>query len=716
MKKRLCGWLAALLLFTIMIPQRVSALDNLRLELKVDGQTFIHEQYAMDLFVNGKHLTDMPIEPILLNSRTYVPVREVFESMGAVVDWNNDLKQVYIGYGDALVMLQIGSRVMQVGSQAYTIEVPPIIINNKTMVPVRFAAEALNFVVTTDWTTEHRHIFINAPGTSTPSVTPPPTVPTSTPAPSVPWGPTVTETVDVSSQVIQPLSYAETSITAVQTPAPGAAQVYTIQASSEISRVEKMLLYDDRLVIDIYNSTIAMKERTIEIAGNPVLTGIRAAQNQISPEKITRVVFDISAPTAYSVAIAPDRRSISVAFDTEVRTNTVNAWFTTDGASDYLILEGEGSAPATSLFTLTNSDRLVVDMPMSTIAEMPGLPVGGTYAYQMRAGQFETDTARVVLDLYTPAAYNVYTEGTRTIVQLSPTTVRNVEYNTANSFITIEKAGTDLRAADILHYDEYNQYRYTFVLPGDYTAILGHGETVINDGMINSFTIRSVNGMTQIVVKENRVLAFTVTEDEKAIYIHAMLPREKYDRIVVIDPGHGATDPGTNGFGVIEKDVNLDVALKLIAMLEADGRVKVYSTRVDDVYPTLPERAKFANEVGDLFISIHHNAVKDRPTVSGTETHYFAHSNDATIGISCKSVAEIMQKHMLTLGFKDRKLFSSNFQVLRETTIPAVLLECGYLTNQEESGIIATPEYRVRAAAAAFEGIIEVFSIYRPMR
>jgi len=711
MKKRFCGWLAALLLFSILTPFRVSALELMKMQLVVDGQTFSHEQYAMDLFVNGQRLTNLPTEPILLNGRTYVPVREVFESMGAVVDWNAERKQVYIGYGDALIMLQLGSRTMQVGAQSYEIEVPPLLINGKTMVPVRFAAEALSFAVTTDWNNNYRHIHINAPGTPVPTSAPVVTVPT-----PMPWDTTLTESVDISSQAIAPMAYPETNITGVQLPAAGAAQVYTIQASSEISRVEKMLLYDDRLVIDIYNATITMQERAIEIAGNPVLSGIRAAQNQIAPEKITRVVFDITSPTAFSVAIAPDRKSIMVSLGAEVRTNTVTAQFTSDGVSDVLILEGDNGAPAVTLLALPEENQFVVELPMSVIAETPMQTVNGVFASQMRAGQFDADTARVVLLLRGDVTHTVSKEGNRTTVRLSAPTVQNVEYDTATSFLRIDKTGTSLRAADILQYDEYNKLRYTFTLPGDYSAVLGYGETVINDGMINSFTVQNTNGMTQIVVKESRVLAFDVWEDATTVYIHAMLPKEKYNKIVVIDPGHGGSDPGTSGFGVVEKNVNLDVALKLIAMLEADGRVKVYSTRVEDVYPTLPERAKFANEIGDLFVSIHHNAVKDRPTVSGTETHYYAHSNDATVGISCKDVATIMQKHLLTLGFKDRKLFHSDFQVLTGTTIPAVLLECGFLTNQEESGIIATQEYRVKAAAAIYAGILEVFESYTPAR
>ena len=126
-------------------------------------------------------------------------------------------------------------------------------------------------------------------------------------------------------------------------------------------------------------------------------------------------------------------------------------------------------------------------------------------------------------------------------------------------------------------------------------------------------------------------------------------------------------------------------------LFQADGRVKVYTSRFEDVNPSLSERPKFANIVGDLFVSIHNNAVENRPNISGMETFYYPHANDAEIGLTSKEVAEIMQKHLVQeLGTIDRGAKHGNLQVLRETTIPATLVEIGFLTNSEESAKLAS--------------------------
>ena len=716
MKKTICGLLAAFMLLGGLsaYTMPVQAAGRLQMTLKYNGKEVAYNDYAIDLFVNGFPLTDLPQEPVLIDNRTYVPVREVFESLGATVQWNGAQQQIFIAYGDSLILLEIGSRIMRVDGRSYEIEVAPLIVNNKTMVPVRFAAEALQFSVVADFKGEQRSVFIDTPGNAPAQTVPP--VATQPPTVAPPAG-DLEVAVDMSTTVIEPMEYATTNITGVMQPAAGAPEVYTIRASSEISRVEKMLLHDNRLVIDIYNSEITMHNKTLEIADNPVLASIRAAQNQIAPERITRVVFDIASPVRFTVSITPDRRGIEVALDTEARMSDVTSVsFASDGVSDYIYLEG-AAAPAVSLFTLTNNDRLVIDMPMSRLDSLQEQNVNGVFAYALRTGQFDADTARVVLDLRGITNYEVSTEGNRTVVRLTEATVRNVNYDERQNLIVIDKAGTALKASDILHKDEYLQYRYTFTLPGDYSGSLGYGDHHVNDGMVNSFTVRSANGMTEIVVSESRILAFDVTEDAQNIYIRAMLPSEKYERIVVIDPGHGGGAPGTSGFGITEKNVNLSIGLKVVALLEADPRVKVYATRLEDVNPSLAERAKFANGVGDLFVSIHHNAVENRQTVSGTETHYYPHDNDNEMGITSKAVAEIMQRNLIAgLGFIDRKTIKSDFQVLRETTVPAVLLELGFLTNQAENAIIGTQAYELQAAQAIYSGIMEVMSTYRPAR
>jgi len=701
-KKHFLRLFAMTALFCALFAFQATASNRLQTTLRYNGTTVAYDQISIELYVNGTRLTNLPMEPVLIGTRTYVPVREVFESMGATVVWNGDLKQVYIAYGNDMLMLELGNRVMKLNSASIEMEVAPIAINDKTMVPVSFVASALQFEVTADWAATHRHVFINAPNTVVP--------PAGSPA------------VDISTVALTAAPHPTTTITGVTLPPAntGAAEAYTITAAGPISRVEKILLADNRLILDIYNAEFTGSETAYPVTASPYANGLRAAQNQLVPEKITRVVFDLADSVRYAVALSADRQSINVTLGADVRP-TLNPVsdisFVSDGTADILTISGQNSAPAASVFTLTSPNRLVIDLPMSELASTQEFFVNGMFAERVHAVQYDANTARITLNLIADAKYSVTTSGNRTIVTLTAPTYRNIGYDTAKNLIVVNKAQTGLRASDIEHLDEYLQTRYTFTFPGDFTSQLGHGTYAVNNSLVNSFTIQNVNGKTQIVVNGARILAFDVTEDASNIYIRPMLPSEKYSKIVIIDPGHGGGHPGTIANGLVEKDLNLDIALKLIALLEADGRIKVYATRLSDVNPSLAERAIFANGLGDVFVSIHNNAAAGVPNANGTETYYYAHANDAELGLSSKDVAAIMQKHLLNeLGSTDRKIKSSALQVLRETTIPAVLVEVGFLTNRAESEKLATAEYRAKAAQALYKGIIEVFDGYTPAR
>ena len=747
MKKRLFRLSIITALLCFLFGFQAMAANRLQTTLTYDGVSHAYDQLAIELYVDGQKLSNLPLEPVLIGTRTYVPVREVFESMGATVDWLPVTKQVYITYGDKTLLLQIGNRTMKVNADSVVLEVAPMVINNKTMVPVSFVASALQFKVTADWAATHRHVFLDPPGSTTPTLPPQPTpspVPTATPQ-------ALDAAIDISKGDIPAMTYITTNITGISLPRAGSQDVYIINASGAVSRVEKLLLQDNRLVLDIYNAEITMQEKNIMITDNNSIKAIRAAQNQLTPEKVTRVVFELSPSVRYAVALSADRRQIMVALNdaavnlataTAVATPTMTATatattaatatpsptittvntiqevnFVSEAKADKLTLVGKNSAPKVTVTKLTNPLRLVIEMPVATLAKQQTFSVVGLYAKQVRTEQVNATTARVTLTLLEDADYAITSSGKNTVIKLTEPSRVTVEYDKAKGMLVLDKTKTGLRVSSFTHVDEYLKKRYTFILPGDYSSQLGSGTYTVGDSLVQSYTVQNVSGKTQIVFNEAQILAFNVTEDDSKIYIQPVKPSQKYAKIVIIDPGHGGSQPGTSGFGMVEKNLNLDIAKKLIAMLEADGRVKVYATRLDDSHVSLGDRAKFANDLGDLFISIHNNAVVGRPSVSGTESHYLVHSNDAAIGISSKTVATIMQKYLIQeLGSVDRKIISSNFQVLRETTIPAVLVEIGFLTNQAENAKLATSEYQGKAATALFKAIIEVFEQYKPAR
>jgi N-acetylmuramoyl-L-alanine amidase len=198
---------------------------------------------------------------------------------------------------------------------------------------------------------------------------------------------------------------------------------------------------------------------------------------------------------------------------------------------------------------------------------------------------------------------------------------------------------------------------------------------------------------------------------------------------VAVDPGHGGGDTGAVGrlpAGTVtglppraddrgrtilmEKDVNLDIGLRLDAWLRANG-ARTLLTRTQDLaggnrpYTTegadLKARTDAANAAGvDIFVSIHNNAMSDRAG-TGTETFHYYYSSAASRVLA----SAVQTKLVAALGLKDRGVKTAGFYVLRHTRMPAILVEGGFLTNDGDVLLLADPNVRQRIAEAVGRGI-----------
>ncbi|MDM5231790.1 N-acetylmuramoyl-L-alanine amidase [Lysinibacillus pakistanensis] len=180
------------------------------------------------------------------------------------------------------------------------------------------------------------------------------------------------------------------------------------------------------------------------------------------------------------------------------------------------------------------------------------------------------------------------------------------------------------------------------------------------------------------------------------------------DRVIIIDPGHGGTDSG-NTFGTIyEKDVVLKVSKLVERKLAATG-ANVLMTRTDDVYPTLPDRVDFTNvNYGEIFISIHANSVLNNTTANGTETFYAMTSGDKQESID---LATFVNNQIVNdLKMRNRGVKNEQFYVIRNTIIPAILVELGFLTNSEDRAKLTDDHYVELFAESIYKGIVEYYS------
>ncbi|MBB6636770.1 N-acetylmuramoyl-L-alanine amidase family protein [Cohnella thailandensis] len=192
---------------------------------------------------------------------------------------------------------------------------------------------------------------------------------------------------------------------------------------------------------------------------------------------------------------------------------------------------------------------------------------------------------------------------------------------------------------------------------------------IVNDASLRTLTIKLVDPST-------------VPADEP--------PSGTYT--IVLDAGHGGSDPGALSItGKREKDFNLAVILKLQAILAADSRFNLVLTRSGDTYPSLADRYNLANSIkADLFLSVHGNS-NTKNTVTGTEVYY---TRDASLAFA-KAVHTYATP---TTGLKDRGVIQKSLAVTRETTMPAVLFEAGYLSNSGDESVMYLETFQSNVA------------------
>ena len=196
--------------------------------------------------------------------------------------------------------------------------------------------------------------------------------------------------------------------------------------------------------------------------------------------------------------------------------------------------------------------------------------------------------------------------------------------------------------------------------------------------------------------------------------------------IVFLDIGHGGSDPGAQYYGVQEKKLNLEIGLKVQRDLEAAGYTVIMS-RTDDTYMDYrTERSRVANESGaDIFISLHNNAMPGNAYVNGIETFYYEYDpdyqpkinmamhNDPERIIKSAVLANAIHKSLIdNTGAYDRGVRRDTFAVLRETALPAVLVEFGFMSNLTELNKLQSQEYQLKLSEAVLRGVKGYFRTY----
>ncbi|MDI6800120.1 MAG: N-acetylmuramoyl-L-alanine amidase [Actinomycetota bacterium] len=220
------------------------------------------------------------------------------------------------------------------------------------------------------------------------------------------------------------------------------------------------------------------------------------------------------------------------------------------------------------------------------------------------------------------------------------------------------------------------------------------------DGMVGRATMEAFHNLRSILDAEYKI-AFPWEDRLKGASAISLLGELK----VAVDFGHGyPPDPGAVGpSGLKESEAAEDLGLRLGALLTMFGSRVIYTREVGQ-FVGLSERAALANRKGaDIFISFHLNG-STNPKAEGTSTYYFA-GGDQYSRAGRDLATNIHNELLVALGRPDDRIHGKNFSVLRETKMPAVLLEPLFITNPHEEALLADEKVRQRIAVAVFDGV-----------
>lgn len=674
------GWKKTLLTAVAfsMLTATTAFAKNVSMNLFYDGKNHAYNAQGITIKIDGKELvpTDMPA--VIVDGRTMLPMRLIATELGCEVLWTEATKQAFVINDDYTIGFTLDSKTGLKNGSEFTMDVPAKIMNDRTMLPLRALANALDLTIT--WEDATRTVNISTTGT-------------------VPEDP-----VDVV------LPSDAVKVTSISVPdATTSKQVFTISTNKSMVKYDEIYLDDSRIVLDIANATNGLAG-TISKTNSSIVTGIRTAQHEENGVSYTRVVLDLSGKKDYTITQSADQTKLIVTFN-KVVVEDISLTHKSD--TDKIQISGDGSFGA-SVYTLANPNRIVVDITNAESELEDELSVKDLeFITAARSGMFNEDTLRIVFEVDQLTDFTWKENNGEMTLEVKKSTLENLSFDTEDNVLYLEK-DKSMDIDDVEFNDHYLNGYYEVVLPGNYKGVYGYGKMQVGGDAVESIQLDTVSGETIIRFNQNQIQAYEIEEESDYYAIYAKNPKEVYDRVLLLDAGHGGTDPGTSGNGLVEKAINLKLTLEVEKNLR-NSDIKVYLTRDGDTKPDNNIRARTANQTADLMVSIHMNAAEGNTAANGTETLYKTHSNESASRLTSLKAAEIMQSHLVPAmnttnrGVKER----TDLLILNATTVPAVLIETCFLSNPGDASKIANNDYLDEAAEAISDAIIEAMFNYK---
>ncbi|UFJ40926.1 N-acetylmuramoyl-L-alanine amidase family protein [Brevibacillus humidisoli] len=578
------------------------------------------EANAIDLMIQGERVKpDVP--PLIQNGRTLVPIRVIAEGLGAEVSWDQNSRTATIKRDQIQLKLQLGSRSAEVNGKQVLLDAPPALKEERMLLPLRFVGEALG--ATVGWEASTRTVVVN-------------------------------ESIALFANG-EDLS---ASLKAYQVEDTLYLPVQKIAEKLGVAPEQSGGFAPTKVIDSTVVAPLSELERLIDrLPGGEV--DWDDEQNRLHIKRVS-----------YLEKIAVDEERVTI------RT---------------------AGSVAPKHFVLAGPHRIVFDLPSTQLSE------------EMLAELLESQaTQLIVQNELAGDAVAEAEERTDKSGQARAASLDETEADRDTSEDEAEASAGDTGPPSWL-FDEAERTTFT-----EQTVSTSEASQQQQNEMDQQPLIREVRYSqfsdspytVRVVIELNQKSKYTVTPRENGFEVELTPIPRKTGFLIVVDAGHGAHDPGARGVaGNWEKDFNLAVANRMVELLKEYPEFQPVATRSTDVFLELQERVALANEYeADLFISIHANSFRNAQT-GGTETYYYNEFSEA--------FAKVVHKHLVqATGFPDRKMRQYPFYVIKHTQMPAVLTETGFLSNPTENAQLLKPEFQEKVAKALVAAIREYYESY----
>ena len=698
MKKTFIVFIVLIMLSSITYGNKYAEIDSVDL---MDSKTNTVNTYQpINLILKGRDvITDVPgiLYDLDGQTRTLVPVRFIIEELGASVTWEQSTQTATIIHDGKSIALTIDEKYAYVNGEKIELPsgVPAKLMSYndtwRTMVPIRFISE--NFNLDIDWLGDTKSVAINS-----------------------------LEQDLTGIDFKYKLKFPE-----IRLKTTGYVDINDYSVGGSNTGIENKMIFsipNANLINNAFEESVFLEKRNNLIDYDISLFGIKnlvMSEEQGDIKSVT-IEMNLNKKKGFNTFYDSESKELVIQL-----VNSVDKVYTDDlYNSKALIIETEEDQPAFDYNE--NKNQIIIDVVNSNLNVNSGdkttvsINSGGILEYTYYQLDTSSGTPYESDDKVTRVEMTLTSDKSVDDVFVEEVDNKIFAYVSGNPLKGFEYAKTT-NAESILgiEFNEEGEYNLSVDQKNNVLELSFLRDLVdinnlnldIDDQIVRAIDISK--NLDQYVIKialeapvtfEEKSSSNTNTKAINLAFKNTEIMNSKYtERLIVIDPGHGGKDPGAIGTSTRtkESDLVLKVGLMLQKQLEAKG-FRTYITRDDDRYVDLYQRPNIANKLGaDLFVSIHINAFS-KPSAQGIEVLYAEDPSRDNYGF-----ARIMQDYLLSyLNRVDRGVVNRpRLIVLKNTMMPAVLAELGFLTNPEEEQLLIHDEYLQKSANAMFKSIID---------